>query len=145
MSTVARLRLTTSLLVLLAAGCQPMTMVYLADTEITMSADLTGIRHTAHGDTVPAKLKIEGRSRKLHSADLDCVTLYIGTRKSESVWVDMPIDYLKGDWPAHKGTVTVNVYWAMPDDMKLSDADLRDAKLAVENKTLSPSCFEFDP
>jgi hypothetical protein len=140
---VAHRLLTTSLVLLLAAGCRPGTTVFLLDREIEASAGLTGIRHTGQGDMVTARLDVHGASRELVSADLDCFVLYIGTRRSESVWVDKLIDYTKGDWPARDGTVTVNVYWAMPDDLKLTDPDLRNAKLAIENPTLSPSCFEF--
>ena len=135
--------LTTALLGLVLGGCGPRTMVFLANRDVTVSGDLTHIRHTEHGDAVHGKLRIQGSSGELRSADLDCFTLSIGTRRSESVWVDSLVDHAKGDWPAHDGVVTVNLYWAMPDDLKLTDGDLGKATLGVETPDGRTSCFEF--
>jgi hypothetical protein len=118
-------------------------MTYVSNQEISASAGLTGIRHMKHGDVVTGKMHIEGSSRKLVSANLECFALYIGAHKSRSIWVDSYVDYLRGGWPAHNGAISVGVYWDMPDDMKLSEAELRDARLAVDNPAPTATCFEF--
>jgi hypothetical protein len=124
-------------------GCEPRTITFVANNEIRATARLSGIRHTGQGDMVTGKLNIEGSGRRLSSADLECFWLKIGARTSESIWVDALGDYLRADYPAHDGEVVVNVYWAMPDDMQLTDADLRSAMLEIRNPFQSPSCFEF--
>ena len=118
-------------------------MTFVANNEITATAKLTGIRHMKFGDVVTGQLRVEGMSRELLSADLECFWLHVGTRTSESVWVDSFSDIQRGDYPARDGAVVVGVYWAMPDDMKLTPVDLREAMLEIRNPTLSPSCFEF--
>jgi hypothetical protein len=127
----------------LTAGCGSGTSVYTANNEVSVTASITGIRRTKYGDTVAGFLKIEGNKRKLVSADLECFWLHVGATKSESIWVDTYIDTLRGDYPARDGVVTVGVYWAMPDDARLTAADLREAKLTIKNPFLTPSCFEF--
>ena len=75
-----------ALAVLLAiAGCEPRTVTFLANNEITATANITGIRHTNQGDMVTAKLSIEGTRRKLVSADLECFWLHVGTRTSKTL------------------------------------------------------------
>ena len=127
----------------LATGCGSGTSVFTMNNEVSAIARLTGVRHTQHGDMITGVLKIEGSGRKLVSADLECFWLHIGARKSQSIWVDQFIDVQRGDYPASNGVVNVGVYWAMPDDMKLTEADFRDANMTIENPFLSPSCFEF--
>ena len=117
-------------------------MTYAANDEVTVSAVLTDIRHTKSGETVTATLRIHGTTGKLVAANLECFVLHVGQRKSQSIWVDSFMDVQRGDYPARKGMVAVDVYWAMPDDVKVTAADLRDAKLAIENPFLSP-CFKF--
>lgn len=137
------LQLPALALLLATTGCQPRTVVFMANNEITATGRLEGIRHTEHGDRVTGKLKISGSGRTLVSTKLPCFVLYIGAVRSKDIGVDSHGDNSRDAWPASNGSVNVNVYWSMPDDLKLTETSLRDAKLAVEKPSGDGACFEF--
>ena len=140
-----KLRLTSLCLiaVLTVASCAARTSVRFQDASISATGQLNRVSHPKWGDVVWGKLTIEGLSRPLKSADLDCFALRIGDSVSENTYYTSIASVSTSDYPALDGKVIAPVYWPMKDFAGGTNADLARAELSLRPHA-NGSCFEFE-
>ncbi|MGL1932331.1 MAG: hypothetical protein OCC45_11285 [Desulfotalea sp.] len=75
---------------------------------------------------VYANLSIVGGNPKIKSINLDCISLLIGNRQSEQIYIDSVAHILTSDYSVKNNTVSVDVYWSFqnivnPDNLSSFD------------------------
>jgi len=127
-----------------AFGCGDVhTIARAADEEVSATASRLRVRTMGEFKVIFGYLTVQGRTRTLLTADLECFALQVGSSKSDSIWVDSFVDIQRGDYPAQNGKVAVAVYWAMKDFKHATEQELRNATLSIVHPFLGP-CFQFE-
>ncbi|MEW9573837.1 hypothetical protein ABQJ54_18960 [Rhodanobacter sp. Si-c] len=130
--------------IMLACAASGSPAISLVKEGVQVSAKLgkISINNATQAHFVHAELTIYNKSKKLKSANLNCLALTVGGVVSDEIDVDSIASVLSDPYPADaNGQIKVPVYWVFSAGKVRDIQGLPDAKLSV--KSGAASCFRY--
>lgn len=123
-------------------GCSGFATLQTQASGVAVTAELKRVWKRDGGAFVFVDFTIIGTGKKIASADLECIVLHVDSLTSSATYLASIASFHTDDYPARDGVVSVAAYWHFAQVKDVRRTSLRDASIAIREKTDEP-CFQF--